>query len=479
MSTRRPVVAGLVAAGVAATARVASAQQADVSGTWTGVLAAGQARLRLRLVVNPDGSATLFSLDQGAVEITGRIVSATRDNIEIEIPAVGGGFTGKLVSPDRIEGVWRQGGSALPLALLRGDAGLPKDARPPIVLPAPAPLTPALLEQLRQATGSPAMAAAAQRRGGKMLAWTTGLRRAGDADKVGPGDRWHLGSITKSMTATLVGRLVEAGQLKWDDTVAAMLPEMSPEMRPEYRAVTLRHLASHRSGLPGNIPVDQLMRFSRENPEPREERIAFARVALAMPPRGPAGDTFEYSNNGYVVLGAIIERRLGTSWEAAIRERLFAPLKLSSAGFGAPDRLGAAHPSGHAAGPDGALRAFPASGPASDNPAALGPAGRAHMTLQDLVTYLSAHRDQAPLLTRETWQTLHTPPFGGDYAMGWIVRPDGLLWHNGSNTLWYAMAAFHPGQGIAAAAAANDGRVAIASPAVELAVQNAFLSARA
>lgn len=479
MTTRRPVMTGLATLGLAMSARAASAQHAGLSGTWTGVLVAGQSRLRLRLVLAADGSATLFSLDQGSTPIPGKAVAATPDTVEIEIPAVHGRFTGKLVSADQIAGVWRQGGSDLPLTFLRGDAGLPKDAPPPSALPASAPLTPQLLEQLRQTSGSPALGAAAQRRGGPMLAWATGLRRIGAAEQVGLEDRWHLGSITKSMTATLLGRLVEAGQLNWDDTVAALLGDVAPDMRPEYRTVTLRHLASHRSGLPGNIPSEQLLQFSRENPDPREERIAYTRLALAMPPRGPAGTTFEYSNNGYVALGVIIERRLAKTWEAAVGERLFEPLKLSSAGFGAPDRAGATQPSGHAAGPDGALRAFPASGPISDNPAVIGPAGRVHMTLQDLITYLAAHRDQGPLLTPQTWKTLHTPPFGGDYAMGWIVRPNGVLWHNGSNTLWCAMAAFHPSQGVASAAAANDGRVAIAEPVVERAVQAGFLAARA
>ena len=223
----------------------------------------------------------------------------------------------------------------------------------------------------------------------------------------------------------------------------------------------------------GSIPGREEIRVAEG-----QDRLAYARMALALPPKGPAGTTYEYANNGYVVLGAIIERRLDKTWEAAIRERLFEPLKLGSAGFGAPDREGPGQPSGHTAAADGVLRAFPASGP-SDNPAVLGPAGRVHMTLQDLVLYLAAHRDQSPLLTPDTWRTLHTPPFGGDYAMGWMVQPNGVLWHNGSNTLWYAMAAFHPGQGVASAAAANDGRMASVAPAVELAVHDAILSAKA
>jgi hypothetical protein len=99
------------------------------------------------------------------------------------------------------------------------------------------------------------------------------------------------------------------------------------------------------------------------------------------------------------------------------------------------------------------------------------------MSMRDLLAYLGAHRDGGPLLKRGSWQALHTPPFGGDYAMGWIVRPDGALWHNGSNTLWHAEAMFHRDNGIAAAAVANDGRTPTASPAVSTALAAAAAAA--
>ena len=82
------------------------------------------------------------------------------------------------------------------------------------------------------------------------------------------------------------------------------------------------------------------------------------------------------------------------------------------------------------------------------------------MSLDDLLTYLAAHRDAGAFLSGPSWQVLHTPPYGGDYAMGWIVRPNGALWHNGSNTLWYAEAQCDAASGIAAAAACNDGNLA-------------------
>jgi hypothetical protein len=110
----------------------------------------------------------------------------------------------------------------------------------------------------------------------------------------------------------------------------------------------------------------------------------------------------------------------------------------------------------------------------NDNPAVLGPAGRVHMNVTDLLTFVSAHRDRSRLLKTENWDLLHTPPFGGDYAMGWVVRPDGLIWHNGSNTLWYAEAAFDRRAGRSAAAIANDGRTGTSQPAVGRALKSAF-----
>ena len=77
------------------------------------------------------------------------------------------------------------------------------------------------------------------------------------------------------------------------------------------------------------------------------------------------------------------------------------------------------------------------------------------MAMDDVLTYLAAHRDRSSLLKPETWRMLHTPPFGGEYAMGWVVTPAGALWHNGSNTMWYAEVTVNPATGKIAAAAAN------------------------
>jgi CubicO group peptidase (beta-lactamase class C family) len=118
---------------------------------------------------------------------------------------VGGGFRGRRDGADRIDGVWRQG-AATPLVFVRGEAGLQAGA--------PAPLTQALLEQLRRESGAPALAAGMQMRGGAPRIWVDGVRMIGTDTDATPMDRWHIGSCTKSMTATLVARLVETGAVR-------------------------------------------------------------------------------------------------------------------------------------------------------------------------------------------------------------------------------------------------------------------------
>eukprot|EP01042_Synura_sphagnicola_P014558 gene14558-biopygen14665 len=97
------------------------------------------------------------------------------------------------------------------------------------------------------------------------------------------------------------------------------------------------------------------------------------------------------------------------------------------------------------------------------------------MGLRDMISYLSAHRDQPPsFLTAKSWETLHTPPFGGDYALGWVVKPDGTLWHNGSNTFWYGEILVDKKAGVVCTAVGNDG-----APETQAAVAQVLMSARA
>jgi CubicO group peptidase (beta-lactamase class C family) len=151
----------------------------------------------------------------------------------------------------------------------------------------------------------------------------------------------------------------------------------------------------------------------------------------------------DYSNAGYIIAGAMAEKVTGHSWEDLMRAGLFKPLGMTTAGFGPPGTEGKVdQPWGHRS--LGALR-IPSQ---SDNPPVLGPAGRVHASLTDWARYVAFHlHGKAPSglsLKPATLEHLHTPPPGGNYACGWVARPlpwdkpTNAIWHNGSNTLWYA-----------------------------------------
>ena len=342
------------------------------------------------------------------------------------------------------------------------------------------PLTQDGLKSLRVKAGSPALAAAAQTGDGPVDRWVDGERAAGSGVEATVDDLWHIGSITKSMTATLAARLVDGGALSWDDTVGDVLGKAAPSMRPEYRQATLAHLLSHRSGMPHNISVLDYIRYRKTNPDPREERRDYVRRALAMKPEGPMDATFNYSNNGYVVAGAMIEARLGRPWEELVRAEVFAPLGMASAGFGPPGSAGRLdQPVGHMKALTGERRIpKPPGDNDADNPAVLGPAGTVHCSLGDMIRYLRAHRDHSPLLKPETWKRLHTPGFGGDYAMGWYVKDAGRLVHGGWNRRWMAIAVVSPEAKLCAFAVTNDGHAKASDPEVVEAVQRAANAVR-
>ncbi|GAA5065318.1 beta-lactamase family protein [Roseibacterium beibuensis] len=271
-----------------------------------------------------------------------------------------------------------------------------------------------------------------------------GLRRIDGGAPVEPDDLWHLGSLTKSMTATLAARMVEAGDIEWHTTIGAALGDLVPGMRDAWRDVTLEELLRHASGMRANLGI---IAASRLGGGPRS---AYVEQVLGLAPRHARGG-FHYSNAGYVVAGAMLEAAGGAPWEYLIATRVFRPLHMDSAGFGPP--LGD-QPLGHRAPLIGGLRAVP-PGPRADNIAALGPAGRVHLSTADMLRYLAAHAQRDPMfLSAESWDKLHRAAGPGDYALGW-AEVGGILRHSGSNTMWFANARFDPARGCASFVAVN------------------------
>ena len=104
----------------------------------------------------------------------------------------------------------------------------------------------------------------------------------------------------------------------------------------------------------------------------------------------------------------------------------------------------------------------------------MGPAGAVHMSLGNLCKYAMEHLrgelGAGKLLTAETYKRLHTPRLQ-DYACGWVVKqptheiPCTVYWHNGSNTMWYALVVFIPDKNMVVAVTSNDGDIKAAESA--------------
>src|SRR5215470_6546681 len=170
-----------------------------------------------------------------------------------------------------------------------------------------------------------------------------GVRKRGSAEHITLDDRFHLGSCTKAMTATLVAMFVEEGKLNWTTTLGELFAGAVKPMHPAWEKVTLRQILAHRAGLPlepdGLNPVIGLLREWMRPPRALpgslpQQRLEIARQALSRPPAIPPDTKFYYSNVGYVLAGAVLEQRTGRSWEELMRERLFKPMGISTGGFG-------------------------------------------------------------------------------------------------------------------------------------------------
>jgi D-alanyl-D-alanine carboxypeptidase len=240
----------------------------------------------------------------------------------------------------------------------------------------------AKLEHFRDRHGVPGLTAAAVVDGEIVAIGVAGMRCAGGAEKVAEDDKWHLGSCTKSMTAAVAAMLVEEGTLAWDSTIVATFPEFAIQIHASWREVTLEQLLLHRGGAPGEPPKDLWEEAKRRIGTPSEQRAAFVKGLLTSQAEQPAITGWIYSDAGYAIAGAMMERAAGKPWEQLLRERLFVPLGLSSAGFGEPATAGQIdQPWGHRGDKPPYTPVPP--GPAADNPPALGPAATVHMSIAD------------------------------------------------------------------------------------------------
>lgn len=293
----------------------------------------------------------------------------------------------------------------------------------------------ALLTQIHGELEIPAIGAAVFKDGKVLEHATVGVREIGSPDPVSEDARFHLGSLTKSFTAALLGKLVEQGRLRWESRLCEFFEDH--EMHEAYRDVTLEQLLQHRGGFPAvtqGLPEGVAPREDRGTP--RQTREAFLAEILARPPTGTPGETVLYSNAGYSLAGHVAERLGGQTWEDLVRRYLFGALEMKTAGFGFPE-----FPRGHVGKGPGFIPVPPESYPPMDF---IAPAGNIHCSVSDLARYgifhLAGLHGRDGVLKSATLKRIHTPLPGGSgmvFASGWIVSrgPGGEEVHSHGGTV--------------------------------------------
>ena len=175
----------------------------------------------------------------------------------------------------------------------------------------------------RQRTGRvPGLYAAVHRRGELLWGDGIGVVEIGADRAPGPDDQFLIASNSKTFTAVMVMQLRDEGRLSLDDRIADHLPEVT-------HPVTVRQALAHVSGLQRE-PVGNVWETMRQ-PTTEELLTGFAEIEQVGRPH----DRWHYSNVVYAVLGELVARLDGRSWEESLRARLLDPLELrrTSVGF--------------------------------------------------------------------------------------------------------------------------------------------------
>ena len=312
-------------------------------------------------------------------------------------------------------------------------------------------------DQVIETSGIPALAIGVMEEGKVTDQAVRGVRQLGEDTKVKANDTFHWGSIAKSVTGTMIGKLIENGDLNWDTTIADVLGDIP--MRDEYRGATISQLMSHEAGIPpytnfDRETVDAIIQEAKGDTW-LDKRRAFITRALNEEPLAPPGEVHAYSNAGITIAGHMAEVVTGSDWRSLIEEHVFKPAGMKTAGFDwpvSPERPD--QPVGHWGDAKDNFQAME-YGQMTDLLNIAAPAGNIRSSLADLMRYGNFHLEgmagKDGYLKADTMKRLHTPqensvPWGGGfYTFGWghnecqhFVDAPYCQAHNGGAGTFYA-----------------------------------------
>jgi CubicO group peptidase (beta-lactamase class C family) len=221
-----------------------------------------------------------------------------------------------------------------------------------------------------------------------------------------PSTKFRLGSITKQFTAASILLLEEKGKLTVDDPVKKHLPDAPAA----WEKITIFHLLTHTSGIPSFTSFPDYRSTEAFATTPEKLVARFRDRPLEFAP----GERMNYSNSGYVLLGYLIERITGESYESFVQKNIFTPLGMKDSGYDSNSAVIARRAAGYEPGPNGPINAgfIHMSIPHA--------AGALYSTTEDLLRWEQGLFG-GKLLSAASLQKMITP-FKNDYAFGLTVR---------------------------------------------------------
>ncbi|MET8862825.1 serine hydrolase domain-containing protein [Nonomuraea sp. NPDC004580] len=260
-----------------------------------------------------------------------------------------------------------------------------------------------------------------------------------------------LGSVTKTYTATVIMRLAAEGKIDLDAPVTAYVPEFGRS------DITIKHLVNHTSGLDWGVMED-----TGENDDALARYVDYF---AALPPIAQPGERTSYSQGGYNLLGRVIEKVTGMTFERAVAELLLQPLGLQRSFFSREDVMTRRFAVGHDLGQGGTLTVSrPWRHWRGD-----APGGGIATSIGDLLRWARFHlgEERAEVVSAEVRSTmrvqtavLRASSMGDGVGLGWFLRErDGVLLagHGGSANGQFAELLVVPERNFAVAVASNAG----------------------
>ena len=322
-----------------------------------------------------------------------------------------------------------------------------------------------LIEEELERFNVPGVAVAVVHDGEIVLSKGFGYRDAERALPVTDHTLFAIGSCTKAFTSTLVASLVDEGLLEWDRPVREYLPGFELTDPNASRALTLRDMLSHRTGLARN---DMMLLMHGHGELSRAELVDRLRF---LPFNKSFRDGFQYNNLLYMTVGFIIEVVTGDTWEEAVQHRILDPLGMDDTNFSIVDLQKADDHSLPYSKIDGAVVEVPFRGIEM-----IGPAGSINSCVADMTSWLLANLDGSRtakhrIVSEDGLKQVRTPavvipdelsPWPEKattaYALGWRLenhRGHNVLSHTGGIDGFSAIVTLVPSESLGIVALSN------------------------